>query len=216
MDWKTLLEKDINSEYFKKLEKFIKEEYKKHTVYPSYENIFRAFHLTHPDNLKIVILGQDPYHGKNQADGLAFSVPDGVKIPPSLKNIFRELKNDLGFEIPKSGNLEKWSKQGVLLLNTILTVVESKPLSHKNKGWEIFTSSVIKTISDNFENIIFILWGSHAQSKIQYIDEHKHYILKASHPSPYSASSGFFGCKHFSLSNKILRSINKQEIDWKL
>lgn len=216
MTWKELLKDDFKSDYFKKLKQFVNEEYKNYTIYPLYDDVFKAFKLTPLDDLKVVILGQDPYHGKGQANGLAFSVNDGVKFPPSLYNIFKELKSDLGIEIPKSGNLEKWAKQGVLLLNTILTVREGKPLSHKGKGWEIFTTSVIRKISEEKNGIIFLLWGSQAYSKSQFIDDEKHFILRSAHPSPLSAHNGFFGCKHFSKTNEILRKINKDEIDWKL
>lgn len=184
-------------------------------VYPPDADIFNAFKLTSPDNLKVVIIGQDPYHGENQAHGLCFSVLKGNKIPPSLRNIYKELIADIpDFEAPAHGDLSSWAEQGVLLLNTVLTVEHSQAHSHKKVGWEMFTDSVISTINTEFENVIFLLWGAPAQKKAKLIDGQRHFILEAVHPSPLSAHRGFFGCKHFSKTNEILTSIGKEEIDW--
>ena len=212
--WKNILLDDFHSESFQKLKNFLLEEKNKHTIFPPGNQIFSAFNQTPFYNVKVVILGQDPYHGKGQAHGLCFSVPEGIRPPPSLVNIFKEIKNDLGLEIPQSGNLKKWAEQGVLLLNATLTVRASQAGSHQNKGWEIFTDAVIRKISDSKENIIFILWGNYAHNKQELIDISKHYILKATHPSPFSANRGFFGCKHFSKTNQILKELGKEEIDW--
>lgn len=214
--WKLMLESEFNSDYFKQLKLFLVDEKKKYPIYPGGQQIFSAFNLTPFDKVKVVILGQDPYHGKGQAHGLSFSVPDGITKPPSLINIFKELHNDTGIEIHESGNLEKWAMQGILLLNAILTVRANSPGSHRNNGWEIFTDAVISKLSEKKENIIFLLWGKYAQSKENLIDTTKHYILKAAHPSPYSANSGFFGCRHFSKTNNILKQLNIEEIDWKI
>ena len=211
-DWKKLLNDEFNKPYFKSLQSFLTEERKIATVYPPENNVFQEFELTPFDELKVVILGQDPYHGENQAHGLCFSVPEGVPQPPSLVNIFKEIQTDINIQRPQSGNLERWAKQGVFLLNTTLTVQAGKPLSHKNKGWEIFTDEVIKQISREKTGVIFLLWGKHAQSKESLIDSGKHYILKAAHPSPLSAYNGFFGCKHFSKTNLILLESGKKEI----
>lgn len=213
--WEEILQNEFQSEYFKQLKPFLQEEKKKFNIYPAGCNIFNAFNLTPFDEVKVVIMGQDPYHGPGQAHGLCFSVPQGIKAPPSLMNIFKEIKADLGIEI-NSANLEKWAKQGVLLLNAVLTVREGQAGSHQNKGWENFTDSVIRTISDNKENVIFILWGRYAHSKETLINKNKHHILKAAHPSPLSAHNGFFGCRHFSKTNEILKSHGKTEIDWSL
>ncbi|MCF6310692.1 MAG: uracil-DNA glycosylase [Sulfurimonas sp.] len=212
--WTSFLDNELQKDYFIKLQIFIESEYKTKTIFPKYENIFRAFNLIAPDKVKVVILGQDPYHGLNQANGLAFSVCDECKIPPSLKNIFKELVDDLECGIPKNGNLTKWSTEGVLLLNTVLSVIESKPHSHKNIGWEIFTDSVIKKLSLEYENIVFILWGSPSQKKESLIDAKRHCVLKAPHPSPLSSYRGFFGSKPFSQTNEYLKSNNRDEIDW--
>ncbi|GAB4286969.1 MAG: uracil-DNA glycosylase [Marinilabiliales bacterium] len=214
--WKQLLNDEFNSEYFYELKRFLIEEKKKFVIYPPGNLIFNAFNQTPFDNVKVVIIGQDPYHGKGQAHGLCFSVPEGIKPPPSLVNIFKEINDDLGIKIPSHGNLSSWAKQGVLLLNAILTVRASSPGSHQNKGWEKFTDGVIKKISDNKENVVFLLWGNYAQNKTSLIDENKHLVLKAAHPSPFSAHRGFFGCKHFSLTNEYLQSIDKTPIDWAL
>ena len=215
MDWTDIINNEQKQEYYKSLERFIDEQYLKTKVYPQKENIFKAFDLTSFDDLKIVILGQDPYHQPFQAQGLAFSTPKDIKNPPSMVNIFKEIDSDLGSSSSCSdGDLTPWAKQGVLLINTILTVEDSKPKSHTKKGWETFTDNIIKYISKNQENIIFLLWGASSIAKNKLIDETKHHILTAPHPSPLSAYRGFFGCKHFSKSNEILKSLNKNEIVW--
>jgi uracil-DNA glycosylase len=214
-DWQEILKKEFSKEYFKDLVGFLKYAYDNRTIYPDREDIFNAFNLSSYQDTKVVILGQDPYHQYHQAHGLAFSVPDGVKIPPSLNNINKEIQNDLGISMSKNGNLTKWAQQGVLLLNTILTVEEGKPNSHKEIGWEIFTDRVIKKLSEKDDEIIFILWGNGAKLKSKFISD-RHYKLTAAHPSPLSAYRGFFGCKHFSKANEILKSLNKKEIDWKI
>jgi len=215
--WKEALIGEFNAGYFRQLVSFLKEEKQAgHTIYPPGPDIFAAFNLTPFDKVKVVLLGQDPYHGPNQAMGLSFSVRDGVRFPPSLENIFKELQTDLGITPPKSGDLSKWAKQGVFLLNAILTVMANQAASHQKKGWEEFTDAVIKTLSDKREGLVFLLWGKFAQGKEQLIDTSKHYILKAAHPSPFSAYSGFFGCGHFSKANEILRKLGKEEIDWNL
>lgn len=211
--WKSLLNKEFSEPYFLSLKEFLTEEKKKHKVYPPGSLIFSGFNLTPFDNVKAVIIGQDPYHKEGQANGLCFSVSPGIAPPPSLKNIFKELNTDLGIPISSSGNLESWARQGVLLLNATLTVRENSPGSHQKKGWEIFTDTVIKTISDNKTGIVFLLWGNFAQTKESLIDKNKHFILKAAHPSPL-ARGAFFGCKHFSKTNKILAHEGKQPINW--
>lgn len=185
-------------------------------IFPKKEDIFRALELTDFEDVKVVILGQDPYHGINQAHGLSFSVNEGIKLPPSLKNIYKELNSDLGYDIPSTGFLEPWAKQGVLMLNAVLTVEQANPNSHANKGWEEFTDTIIKTISNNKENIVFILWGAYAQKKAELIDESKHLIIKSAHPSPFSARNGFFGSKPFSTTNQYLEEQNKKPIDWQI
>ncbi len=212
--WKKSLLSEFEKPYFIQLIEFVKGEYKSGVVYPPVSEIFHAFDACHFEDVKVVIIGQDPYHGPGQANGLCFSVHDGVKVPPSLVNIFKELRNDLRKPIPESGNLERWAKQGVLLLNATLTVKESTPGSHQNKGWEIFTDSVIREISDRKESIVFILWGAYAQKKGQMIDEKKHYVIKSAHPSPFSVERGFYGSKPFSKTNEYLRSKGLREIDW--
>ena len=215
MTWEDIIDLEKQKDYYKSLEKEINKRYKTTTVFPEKQNIFKAFSLTKLDNLKVVILGQDPYHGFGQAQGLAFSTPANIKNPPSMQNILKEINSDLGKKsICEDGDLTPWAKQGVLLLNTILTVEEAKPKSHHNLGWEVFTDNVIKYISDNCENTIFILWGSPAISKTKLIDRKKHHILTAPHPSPLSSYRGFFGCKHFSQTNDILKSLNKEAIIW--
>lgn len=215
--WKDVLENDFCSEYFINLKNFLKEEKKQYTIYPPGNLIFNSYKSTPFYDAKVVIIGQDPYHGKGQAHGLCFSVQDGINHPPSLINIFKELHTDLGFKIPKSGNLEKWTKQGVFLLNAILTVREAQAGSHQNKGWETFTNSSIKALSDKRENLVFLLWGKYAQQKESLIDTSKHKILKCGHPSPMSANQGlWFGNKHFSKTNEFLKSCNIPEIDWSL
>jgi len=215
--WKEVLKDEFNKEYFQHIVTFIKTE--KATgkiIYPPGPLIFNAFRQTPFSKVKVVILGQDPYHNKGQAHGLSFSVPDGIAKPPSLINIFKELKNDLGIEIPPNGNLERWASEGVLLLNASLTVRQNEPCSHAKIGWLQFTDQVIKKISDLQEGIIFLLWGKFAQEKQSLIDETKHFVLKAAHPSPFSADHGFFGCKHFSKTNDLLMKQQKSPIDWKL
>lgn len=215
MTWEDIINLEKQKDYYKSLEKEINKRYKTTTVFPEKQNIFKAFYLTKLDNLKVVILGQDPYHGFGQAQGLAFSTPANIKNPPSMQNILKEIQSDLGKKsICEDGDLTPWAKQGVLLLNTILTVEEAKPKSHHNLGWEVFTDNIIKYISDNCEDTIFILWGSPAISKTKLIDTKKHHILTAPHPSPLSSYRGFFGCKHFSQTNNILKSLNKEAIIW--
>lgn len=214
-EWAEALRGVFADEQFKQLADFVRSEYMTKKIFPLPENVFKAFWLTPFSQVKVVILGQDPYHGDGQAHGLCFSVPDGVSLPPSLQNIYKEIENDLGVKKDFStGNLESWAKQGVFLLNAILTVAAHLPTSHRDKGWENFTDTVIKTISEKYENIVFILWGNYARSKKSLIDEKKHLILEAPHPSPFSAYSGFFGCKHFSQCNKYLLAHNKPEIAW--
>jgi len=214
--WKVLLMDEFNSEYFQQLRMHLVEEKKKYTVYPPGALIFAAFDHTPIESVKVVIIGQDPYHGPGQANGLCFSVSDGIRKPPSLDNIFKELHEDLGIPIPQSGNLQKWADQGVLLLNASLTVRANTPNSHQGFGWHIFTDAVISKLSEQKEGLAFLLWGKFAQGKETLIDTSKHHILKAAHPSPYSASNGFFGCRHFSKTNEILRSAGKKEIDWSI
>jgi len=212
--WKQLLNDEFGKEYFINLSEFVSEEYNNYTIFPPASQIYKAFELCPIDILKVVIIGQDPYHGVGQANGLCFSVNDTVKKPPSLQNIFKEIKNDLALDIPISGNLERWAKQGVFLLNAILTVRADSPASHQNKGWEIFTDTVIQQISQKNQNVVFILWGAYAQKKKQIIDSTKHYILESVHPSPLAANRGFFGNKHFSKTNQYLKSKNISEINW--
>lgn len=214
--WKQVLRDEFEAPYFLGLTEFLRDEKKKHTIYPPGPLIFSAFNNTPFNRVKVVILGQDPYHGPGQANGLCFSVPDGVPRPPSLVNIFKEIKADVGIPIPKSGNLTKWAGQGILLVNAILTVRANEPTSHQNKGWETFTNAVIRNLSEKRKNLVFLLWGNYAQAKESLIDSSKHYILKAAHPSPLSANRGFFGCKHFSRTNQILEEHGLNEIDWSL
>lgn len=213
--WKAVLKDEFSAPYFTELKKFLTEEKKKHVVYPPGNQIFAAFNDTPFDKVKVVIIGQDPYHGQGQANGLSFSVSPGIVPPPSLKNIFKELHTDLGIPIPHTGNLEPWAKQGVLLLNATLTVRANTAGSHQKKGWEQFTDAVIKVISDRKKGIVFLLWGAFAQSKEALIDQNKHFILKAAHPSPL-ARGAFFGCRHFSKTNKLLAHEGIQPIDWLL
>ncbi len=214
--WIELLSNEFKLPYFTKLISFLdKEQYDK-TIYPSANNIFNAFNTTAFDKLKVVILGQDPYHGEGQAHGLAFSVQDGVAFPPSLRNIFQEYQSDLGYGIPSSGNLTKWAEEGVFLLNTVLSVRANQAHSHKEKGWEVFTDAVISLISEKKEHVVFILWGKPAQQKIKLIDTSKHLVLQAPHPSPLSSSRGFFGSRPFSKTNSYLKEHGIKEVDWKL
>lgn len=215
--WKQALAKEFQKPYFAELKQFIVTEIEAgKKIFPPPDRIFAAFDHVPFDQVKVVILGQDPYHGVGQANGLCFSVVDGVKQPPSLQNIFKELHADVGMEIPQSGNLEKWAKQGVLLLNSILTVQAHQAASHQKKGWEEFTDSVISHLSQDREGIVFLLWGKYAQQKGTVIDTSKHFVLQSAHPSPFSAHSGFFGCQHFSKTNKILEEQGKDSIDWSL
>lgn len=214
MDWKTIINEEQQKEYYKELESFIDAQYKTTKIYPKKENIFKAFELCPYENIKVVIIGQDPYHQKDQAQGLAFSTPNHIKNPPSMVNILKEIINDIGDSKCLDGDLTSWANQGVLLINDVLTVEDSKPKSHAKKGWEIFTDNIIKYISQHNENIIFLLWGAPAIKKMKIIDDAKHYILTAPHPSPLSAYRGFFGCKHFSKTNEILKNIGKDEIKW--
>ena len=214
--WRRILSEEFEADYFKGLREFLKEEVKKNTIYPPGQLIFSAFNHTPFNRVKVVILGQDPYHGPGQAHGLCFSVPDGIPQPPSLVNIFKEINRDLGFPIPSSGNLIPWAEQGILLVNAILTVRANMAGSHQNKGWERFTDAVIKSLSEKRRDIIFLLWGNYAQAKENLIDTSRHHIMKAAHPSPLSASRGFFGCGHFSRTNQILVDLGLKEIDWKL
>lgn len=213
--WKNILQAEFEKPYFKELTDFVKSEYKNYTCYPKANDIFAAFNYCDFQNLKVVIIGQDPYHGPNQANGLCFSVQDNVKHPPSLVNIFKEISSDLGEDYPQSGNLEKWAKQGILLLNATLTVRAHKAGSHQKKGWETFTDAVIQQISDQKENVIFLLWGGYAKKKIKLIDTKKHQILTSGHPSPLSANRGYwFGNQHFSKTNQILEKLEKTKILW--
>ena len=214
--WKASLQEAIQTPSFKNLQNFLFDENKKHTIYPAPENIYKAFALTPFDKVKVVILGQDPYHDEGQAHGLAFSVLEGIKTPPSLVNIFKELESDLGLAIPASGNLTSWAQEGVLLLNTILTVQAHKAHSHRNIGWELFTDSVIRTLNEKKENLVFILWGKPAQSKKKLIDTTRHLVLEAPHPSPLSSYRGFFGSKPFSRTNTYLAEHQTDPINWKL
>lgn len=212
--WKELLKDEFDKPYFLDLTKFVRGEYQSTTVYPPPKFIFNALDSLPVDQVKVVILGQDPYHGINQAHGLSFSVPDRIPFPPSLQNIYKELKADLGREIPRSGNLEPWVKQGILLLNATLTVRANQAGSHQNKGWEIFTDAIIQRLAAQETNLVFILWGNYAQRKGAFIDSAKHLVIKSAHPSPLSAHNGFFGSKPFSKTNQYLKLHNKTEIDW--
>lgn len=212
--WGKRLQKEFDSPYFKELVDFVHKEYAQGVCYPSGKEIFNAFNLCSFEKVKVVIIGQDPYHGQGQAEGLCFSVKDGVKMPPSLINIFKEIHDDIGSSIPLTGSLRRWAEQGVLLLNATLTVRAHQPASHQGKGWEIFTDAVIDLLSKERQNLVFILWGSYAQRKGQFIDSSKHLILKSAHPSPLSAYHGFFGNYHFSCCNKYLCEHNIKPINW--
>lgn len=212
--WKKVLAEEFGKEYFQNLVEFIKKEYSSKTIYPPGMLIFNAFEHCTFDKVEVVILGQDPYHGPNQAMGLSFSVPKGVKNPPSLQNIYKEIQNDLGKSSITNGDLTPWAEQGVLLLNSVLTVEAGNAASHAGKGWEEFTDAVIKTISDKKENVVFILWGAYAQKKGKSIDSSKHFVIKSAHPSPLSAYNGFFGSKPFSKTNGYLKKVGKREIEW--
>lgn len=215
-DWAPLLDDEFQKPYYLQLREFLKAEYASQTIYPPMEDIFNALHYTQYEDVKVVILGQDPYHGAGQAHGLSFSVNPQVPTPPSLKNIFKELQADIGCSIPNNGYLVPWAKQGVLLLNTVLTVRDSQPASHRNKGWEQFTDEVIRTISRREKPVVFMLWGRHAQEKKKLIDLNKHLIIESVHPSPLSAHRGFFGSKPFSQANKFLQAHGEQPIDWQI
>ncbi len=214
--WKKVLWDEFQQPYFADLKRFLQEEKRKYTVYPPGPMIFNAFNKTPFDKVKVVIIGQDPYHEEGQAHGLCFSVQDGVPHPKSLINIFKELQTDVGFVVPKNGNLEKWAEQGVFLLNATLTVRAHEAGSHQNHGWERFTDAAISKLSMQREGLVFLLWGNYAKQKEVLIDKSKHHILTTVHPSPLSASRGFFGCRHFSKTNEILRSMGKTEINWQL
>lgn len=213
-EWETLLKPEFNKDYFTELIRVVKDEYLNETIYPKQSDIFSAFSYTSPSNIKVIIIGQDPYHSPEQAHGLAFSVPDGVRVPPSLRNIYKEIHADIGVKIPDSGNLEHWAKQGVLLLNATLTVRAGEAGSHQKLGWEKFTDTVIETLSKKQNKLVFMLWGRYAKEKGRNIDVTKHLVLEAAHPSPLSAYNGFFGCKHFSQCNAYLIKNNQKPIKW--
>ena len=214
--WDSVLSEEFEKDYFLRIKSFIDEEYQTKTVYPPYEEIFNAFKLTPIDNVKVVILGQDPYHEVGQAHGLAFSTPDGRPIPRSLKNIFKEINAEYGYPIPESGCLESWAKQGVFLLNTVLTVEDGNANSHSKCGWQTFTDNVIRILNNQDQKIVFLLWGKQAEKKKELITNPNHLVLVTSHPSPFSARRGFLGCNHFKLANEYLARNNIDEIDWKL
>ena len=214
--WKVALFAEFQKDYFKSLKEFLVEERKKFIIYPPASRIFAAFNYAPFDKVRVVIIGQDPYHGPGQANGLCFSVSDGISQPPSLQNIFKEINADLGIPIPKSGNLEPWAKQGILLLNASLTVRANQAGSHQKYGWEEFTDAAIHSLSEKRKGLVFLLWGKFAQAKEILIDTTKHRVLKAPHPSPFSVHSGFFGCKHFSKTNELLKKEGLEEIDWEL
>lgn len=214
--WKKIIDEEKSKGYFKELKKFLLKEYDEYKIYPRKGEIFKCFELTDFKDVKVVILGQDPYHQPMQAHGLCFSVNKGVKVPPSLVNIYKEIKSDLGCEIPDHGNLTKWANEGVLLLNTIMSVRDSNPMSHSNKGWENFTDRVIRELNEDDTPKVFMLWGSPSRKKKSLITNPNHLILETVHPSPLSAYNGFFGCKHFSLANKFLKENNRTEIDWQI
>lgn len=215
-DWLPALNKEFKKDYYKKLYKFVNDEYRTRTIYPPANDIFNAFHLTPLSEVKVVILGQDPYHNVNQAHGLSFSVKPGEDIPPSLQNIYKELNSDLGCYIPNNGFLQKWAKEGVLLLNTVLTVRAHQANSHQGRGWEQFTDAVIEAVNNEDRPIVFMLWGRPAQMKAAMLNNPKHLILKAPHPSPLSAYRGFFGCRHFSKANEFLKSNGIEPVDWQI
>lgn len=215
-EWDLLLKDEYSKDYFKKLMNYVDFEYQNKIIYPMYKDIFNALKYTNYKDVKVVILGQDPYHGVGQAHGLSFSVQIGIPKPASLRNIFKELSSDLSISEPKHGNLEKWAQEGVLLLNSVLTVEKSKPASHKGIGWEIFTDKIIEIINRKNDPVVFILWGNYAKEKRKLINNTKHLIIEAAHPSPYSAYNGFFGSKPFSKTNTFLKQHNKKEIDWEI
>lgn len=215
-DWDIVLKEEFEKDYYQKLRVFLKDEYANQTIYPNMYDIYNALRYCAREDVKVVILGQDPYHGAGQAHGLCFSVQKGITPPPSLKNIYKELQADLGCSIPNHGELTKWAKQGVLMLNTALTVREGKPNSHANKGWEILTDRIISMVNEKKDPVVFLLWGRNAQNKEKLITNKHHLILKSAHPSPLSAYNGFFGCKHFSKCNAFLKEHNLAEIDWQI
>ncbi len=215
-DWNEILKEEFEKPYLKKLDAFLKDAYKSHQIFPEYKNIFSALNRTPYQDVKVVILGQDPYHGINQAHGLSFSVKKGTALPPSLRNIFKELASDLAVSTPMNGDLTAWAKQGVLLLNAVLTVESGQANSHANQGWEKFTDKVIESLNKKEHPIVYILWGAAAQKKTKLIDTNKHFIIKSPHPSPLSSYRGFFGSKPFSKTNDILRRLNLTEINWEL
>ncbi|MFE7063602.1 uracil-DNA glycosylase [Sutcliffiella sp. NPDC057660] len=215
-NWSALFKEESKKDYFIKLNQFIDGEYESQIVYPSRENLFRAFQATKYEEVKVVIIGQDPYHGKGQAHGMSFSVQKGVTIPPSLRNMYKELHADLGIATPNHGYLMEWANEGVLLLNTVLTVRESEPNSHKGKGWEQFTDAVIRKLNDRSRPVIFLLWGKHAEQKETLITNSRHTVIKSPHPSPFSANRGFFGSRPFSKVNAVLKEMGEKEIDWQL
>ena len=215
-DWMQALQGEFHKPYYKELYQFVRNEYNTTVVFPPADDIFNAFHLTPLHEVKVVIIGQDPYHNVGQAHGLCFSVKPDVDIPPSLVNIYQDLHDDLGCYIPNNGYLVKWAKQGVLMLNTVLTVRQGQPASHKGMGWEIFTDAVIRKLNDKQTPVVFLLWGAHARKKAEIIDNPIHYKLACAHPSPLSAYNGFFGCRHFSKTNELLRASGQKEISWEL
>ena len=214
--WLTILQTEFDKEYMKQLTHFLKEEHQHHVVYPPNEHVFEAFSNTPFDKVRVVILGQDPYHGPNEAHGLSFSVQKGIRVPPSLRNIYKELHSDLGITIPSHGNLLEWAQRGVLLLNTVLTVRHKTANSHQKKGWETFTDKAIEELSKHRNNLVFILWGSKAKNKMHLIDQTKHHIIQSAHPSPLAVRYGFFGSKPFSKTNVFLQSIGQKPIDWSI
>ncbi|MDZ7960000.1 MAG: uracil-DNA glycosylase [Aulosira sp. DedQUE10] len=214
--WQAVLSEEFDKPYFSKLQNFLLAESQSHTIYPPEDNIFSAFELTPYDNVNVLLLGQDPYHDKNQAHGLCFSVQPGIKPPPSLINIFKELKDDVGFNIPNNGYLVSWAKQGILMLNAVLTVRAHTPNSHKNQGWETFTDAVISKVNQKIDPVVFVLWGGYAQKKLKLIDTTRHTVIQSAHPSPLSARNGFFGSKPFSAINLALHSFGKPEINWQI
>ncbi len=215
-DWHALLADELEKPYFQELEAFLEQERQQHTIYPAEEDVFSALKLTPYEQVNVLLLGQDPYHNENQAHGLSFSVRPGVKLPPSLRNMYKELQADLGHDIPNNGYLVPWAKQGVLMLNAVLTVRANQPNSHKNKGWEKFTDAIISKVNKKSSPVIFVLWGSYAQKKEKLIDLERHIVIKSAHPSPLSARRGFFGSRPFSTINKALSAAGKPEIDWRI
>ncbi|MGM3304626.1 uracil-DNA glycosylase [Anabaena sp. WFMT] len=216
IDWQAVLGDELTKPYFDKLQEFLVEDGLSYNIYPPAKDVFSAFELTPYEKVNVLLLGQDPYHDENQAHGLCFSVKPGIKPPPSLMNIFKELKADVGLDIPNHGYLVQWAKQGILMLNAVLTVRAHTPNSHKNKGWETFTDAVINKVNEKSEPVIFVLWGGYAQKKLKLIDTNRHRVIQSAHPSPFSARNGFFGSKPFSAINAALRSWDKPEIDWEL